>query len=170
MTTAHGCQQPPATPPPAAPASAPPPPGHGGALAAELAAVLAEVAPGGARFGHREHIHLAFLAVMRYGPARAPEVVAGWLREIAARHGAPQKFHATLTRAWTGLVAHHAAACPPGTGFAAFAERNPALLDKELLNRHYSPQLLASPAARAVWADPDLAAFPWPARAAAPPS
>ena len=166
MTTAHGGQQPPATPPPAAPAPASPPPGHGGALAAELVTVLAEVAPGGARFGHREHIHLAFLAAQRYGPAVAPAVVASWLREIAARHGAPQKFHATLTQAWAGLVAHHAAACPPGTGFATFAERHPALLDKELVNGHYSPGLVAAAAARAGWADPDLAAFPWPARAA----
>ena len=159
MTARHsGCQT---------PASAPRP-GHGGGPAAELAGVLAEVAPAGARFGHREHIHLAFLAVQRYGPVRAPEVVAGWLREIAARHGAPQKFHATLTRAWAGLVAHHAADCPPGTRFAAFAEHHPALLDKELLSRHYSPGLLASPAARAGWADPDLAPFPWPVRAAGP--
>jgi len=141
------------------PASAPRP-GYGSGAPADLAAVLAEVASGGTRFGHREHIHLAFLAVQRYGPAAAPEVVAGWLREIAALHGAPQKFHATLTRAWTGLVAHHAAACPPGTGFAAFAVCHPALLDKGLLSRHYSPGLLASPAARAGWADPDLAAFP----------
>ncbi|MGE5137153.1 MAG: hypothetical protein ACM32E_30200 [Gemmatimonadota bacterium] len=152
MTAGHGDRQ---------TAASAPRPGPGGGPGADLAAVLAEVAPGGARFGHREHIHLAFLAVQRYGPAAAPEVVAGWLREIAARHGAPQKFHATMTRAWAGLVAHHAAACPPGTGFAAFAARNPALLDKRLLSRHYSPGLLASPAARAGWADPDLAAFPW---------
>ncbi len=154
MTAGHGDRQ---------PAASAPRPGPGGGPATDLAAVLAEVAPGGARFGHREHIHLAFLAVQRYGPAAAPEVVAGWLQEIAARHGAPQKFHATMTRAWAGLVAHHAAACPPGTGFAAFAARHPALLDKDLLSRHYSAGLLASAAARAGWADPDLAAFPWPA-------
>jgi hypothetical protein len=160
MTAGHGRRRPPASAPRHGHGSGPQH-GHSGGLPADLAAVLAEVAPCGARFGHREHIHLAFLAVQRYGPAAAPEVVTSWLREIAARHGAPQKFHATMTLAWTGLVAHHAAACPPGTGFAAFAERNPALLDKRLLSLHYSPGLLASPAARASWADPDLAAFPW---------
>jgi hypothetical protein len=43
---------------------------------AELAAVLAEIVPPGGTFRHRQHIHLAFLAVQRHGSARAPEVVA----------------------------------------------------------------------------------------------
>ena len=53
------------------------------------------------------------------------------------------------------------AAAPPGTDFASFAERYPALLDKRLLNRHYTARALASPAARTGWVEPDLAAFPW---------
>jgi hypothetical protein len=47
------------------------------------------------------------------------------------------------------------------TDFGTFAERNPALLDKRLLTRHYRPATLASPAAREGWVTPDLAAFPW---------
>jgi hypothetical protein len=142
----------------------PGPADHGPAtsLPAELAAILAEVTPAGGRFGHREHIHLAYLAVQRYGAGDAAGAVAGWLRHLSAYQRAPQKFHATVTRAWTELVAQHAADCPPGTSFAAFAQLNPGLLDKRLLTRHYSPQLLASPAARTGWAEPDLAAFPWP--------
>ena len=66
--------------------------GHTAAMPAELAAILAEIVPPGGRFGHREHIHLAYIAVRRYGPARAAEVVAGWIRQLAAyqrAHGPP---------------------------------------------------------------------------------
>jgi hypothetical protein len=128
---------------------------------AELAAILAEIVPPGGAFRHRQHIHLAFLAVQRHGPARAADVVARWIRHIAAYERAPQKFNATVTRAWTEIVAHHVTAGPPGTDFAAFAGHHPALLDKRLLARHYSARLLASPAARTGWVEPDLAGFPW---------
>jgi hypothetical protein len=133
----------------------------GRAVPAELAAVLAEIVPSGGAFRHRQHIHLAFLAVQRHGAARAADVMAHWITHIAAYERAPQKFNATVTGAWTEIVAHHVAAGPPGAGFASFAERNPALFDKRLLARHYSARLLASPAARTGWVEPDLASFPW---------
>jgi hypothetical protein len=138
-------------------------PGHPGAreVPAELAALLAEVVPPGGAFRHRQHIHLAFLAVERHGAARAADVVARWITHIAAYERAPQKFNATVTRAWTEMVAHHVTSGPPGADFASFAESNPALLDKRLLARHYSARLLASPAARTGWVEPDLAGFPW---------
>jgi hypothetical protein len=131
------------------------------AMPPELAAVLAEVVPPGGAFRHRQHIHLAFLAVQRHGAAGAADVVARWITHIAAYERAPQKFNATVTRAWTEIVAHHVASGPSGADFASFADGNPALFDKRLLARHYSARLLASPAARAGWVEPDLARFPW---------
>lgn len=140
----------------------PPQPGHRHTeLPPALAEVMAQVVPAGGAFRHRQHIHLAFLAVQRYGAARAAEVVAGWIRHIAAYERAPQKFNATVTRAWTEIVAHHVAAGPPGIDFDSFAQRSPALLDKRLLARHYSARVLASAAARTGWVEPDLAPFPW---------
>jgi hypothetical protein len=142
----------------------------------ELAAILAEIVPPGGAFRHRQHIHLAFLAVQRHGAARAAGTVARWIQQIAAYQRAPQKYNTTVTRAWTEIVAHHVAAGPPGppgppgapgqlgppgTDFTSFALRNPDLLDKRLLARHYSARLLASPAARTGWVEPDLAGFPW---------
>jgi len=134
---------------------------HDAALPADLAAALAEIVPPGGAFRHREHIHLAYLAVQRHGAGRAAGVVSGWIRQLAAYQRVPQKFNATVTRAWTELVAYHMAAAPPGTDFASFADRYPALLDKRLLARHYTARTLASPAARTGWAEPDLASFPW---------
>ena len=134
------------------------------ALPAALASALAEIAPPGGSFRHREHIHLAYLAVQRHGSDRAAEVVSGWIRQLAAYQRAPQKFNATVTRAWTEIVAHHMAAAPPAPDFASFADRYPALLDKRLLTRHYTARTLASPAARTSWAEPDLLPFPWHGR------
>ncbi len=128
---------------------------------AELAEILAEVAPPGIAFRHRQHIHLAFISVHRHGGRRAAELVSRWIRHIAAYQRAPQKYNATVTRAWTAMVAHHVSADISVTDFDVFAERNPALLDKRLLARHYTPAVLASPAARAGWVAPDLAPFPW---------
>lgn len=59
------------------------------------------------------------------------------------------------------IVAHHMTDAPAGTDFTSFAERYPPLLDKRLLTRHYTSRALASPAAKAGWLEPDLAAFPW---------
>lgn len=135
---------------------------HGqSAMPAELTAILAEIVPPGGAFRHREHIHLAYIAVRRYGPGRATPVVAGWLKHLAAYHRAPQKFHATVTRAWVEIVAHHMAAGPCAPDFASFADRYPPLMDKRLLTKHYSSRLLASAAAKTGWLEPDLAAFPW---------
>ncbi|MGO9159318.1 MAG: hypothetical protein ACLP7J_01195 [Streptosporangiaceae bacterium] len=118
-------------------------------------------AQGSRALDHRAHVHLAFLAVRRCGMPVAVTVVGTALRHAAAAHGAPQKFHATMTRAWTEAVAHHVTADPSVSDFDAFARRHPALLDKRLLMRHYRAATLATPAARAGWAEPDLAPFPW---------
>ena len=134
---------------------------HDAALPAELAAALAEVIPPGGSFRHREHIHLAYLAVQRHGADRAAGVLSGWIRYLAAYQRAPQKFNATVTRAWTEIVAHHMAVGTPTADFASFADRHPALFDKRLLTRHYNARTLASPAARTGWAEPDLVPFPW---------
>ena len=139
------------------------------AIPAELTEILEEIAPGGGpgsgpgAFRHRQHVHLAFIAVRRFGAVHAAEKVGGWIRCLTAH--APQKYHATITRAWTEIVAHRVAADPSVTDFDAFAERHPALLDKRLLTRHYTAAVLASPQARAGWVEPDLAAFGWPTEA-----
>jgi hypothetical protein len=130
------------------------------AIPAELAEILEKIVPPGDAFRHRQHIHLAFIAVRRYGTAQAADTVSGWVRHLTAH--APQKYHATVTRAWTEIVGHHVATDPSVTDFEAFTERHPALLDKRLLTRHYTASTLATPQARAGWVEPDLAAFPWP--------
>ena len=134
---------------------------HSHEVPAELAALLGRVVPGGGGFGHRQHVHLAFLAAREHGTAMAITTISRWIRHLAAYERAPQKYNATMTRAWTEIVGHHVDTDRTVADFGEFAERYPALLDKRLLRRHYSSALLASAPARHEWVAPDLAPFPW---------
>lgn len=123
-------------------------------------ALMAEVMAGTSRFGHREHVHLTWLAVRRSGVAAAVGVVSDGIQRTARYAGAPQKYHATVSRAWVELVGYHAAESGEDD-FAAFTDHHRALLDKRLLTRFYRPATLASAQAKTGWAEPDLAPFPW---------
>ncbi|MER6101883.1 hypothetical protein ABT115_05935 [Streptomyces sp. NPDC001832] len=122
--------------------------------------LMAEVMATAERFGHREHVHLTWLAVRRCGVPAAVGLVGDGIQRTARYAGAPQKYHATISRAWVELVGHHATK-PDEGDFATFADRHPALLDKRLLTRFYRPATLAGPQAKNGWVEPDLAPFPW---------
>ena len=122
--------------------------------------LMAEAMAAATRFGHREHVYLTWLAVRRLGVPAAVGLISAGIQRTARYAGAPQKYHATVSRAWVELVGYHAAEHRDHE-FAAFAEHNPALLDKRLLTRFYHPATLASPQARTGWAEPDRAPFPW---------
>jgi hypothetical protein len=128
--------------------------------------LLADVTATAARFGHREHLHLTWLAVREFGVEAAIPLVSDGIQDTARYAGAPQKYHATVSRAWVELVGYHLAQEPDAANFEAFAGRHAALLDKTLLSRHYRSTTLASAAARVGWVEPDLLPFPWPATAA----
>lgn len=133
-------------------------------IPAELARMLSQIVPPGGGFGHYQHVHLAFLTAREQGTAAAVAKVSGWIRHLTAYQKRPQKFNATMTRAWTEIVGHYVdadRAASQMADFADFARRHPALLDKRLLSRHYSPAVLANQAARAGWVEPDVAPFPW---------
>jgi hypothetical protein len=114
----------------------------------------------GTRFGHREHVKLTWLAVRRYELSDACAVIADGIRRTARYQGVPQKYNATMTRAWVEVIAHHARELPDAS-FDEFVGAHPAVLDKRLLARHYRSTTLAGHAARTGWVPPDLAPFPW---------
>lgn len=122
--------------------------------------LMAEVMSTAERFGHRQHVHLTWLAVRRYGTSAAIALVSDGIQATARYAGAPQKYNATVSRAWVELVGHHADHSN-AADFDAFADRCPALLDKKLLTRFYRSTTLATDAARTGWVEPDVAPFPW---------
>jgi hypothetical protein len=143
------------------------PPGSHGSPDPELAAILPAITGPAGQFRHRQHINLAFLAVQRYGMPEATGKICTWIRQIAAYERAPQKYHHTVSRAWVEIVAYHVGTDADGADFDRFAGRNPALLDKRLLSRHYRSATLASGPARHGWVEPDLLPFPWSAQGTA---
>ncbi|WP_433754907.1 hypothetical protein [Nocardia sp. CA-135398] len=122
--------------------------------------LLTEVTADTGRFGHRQHLHLTYLAVRRYGTSRAIELVSDGIQRTARYQGAPQKYHATVSRAWVELVGHHVIDTD-AADFDTFIDHYPGLLDKRLLTRFYRTTTLADPVARTGWVEPDLTPFPW---------
>ena len=141
-----------------------PPHAHAEAPASDASSpfpdLMAEVMSTSDRFAHRQHVHLTYLAVRRYGTAAAIDLVSNGIQGVTRYAGAPHKYNATVSRAWVELVGHHAEHSD-AADFDTFAERNAALLDKRLLTRFYRPATLAAAEARTGWVSPDLAPFPW---------
>ena len=127
---------------------------------ARFAELLTQVMSTAERFGHRQHVHLTWLATRRYGTAEAIGLVSEGIQAIARHAGVPQKYNATVSRAWVELIGHHAQ-YGVTDDFDTFADQNPALFDKRLLTRFYRSSTLAGTAARTGWIEPDLAPFPW---------
>jgi len=93
---------------------------------------------------------VTFLYLRHYGELETRQRLGpAILRYAAARNGA-QKYHETITQAWIQLVSNANA-----ESFDALLIEHPHLLDKNYLNRYYSPALLQSPEARERWVEPD---------------
>ncbi|MFJ1706302.1 hypothetical protein [Kitasatospora sp. NPDC088346] len=122
--------------------------------------LMEEVMATAERFGHRQHVRLTWLAVRRHGTAASVDLISDGIRRTARYAGAPQKYNATVSRAWVELVGHHAGRSD-AADFDVFADAHPALLDKKLLTRFYRSATLAGDPARTGWIEPDLAPFPW---------
>ena len=112
------------------------------------------------RFGHREHLELAWNLLGSYEREEDAQLAAaGALRHLARQHGMPNRYHETITASWVHLVALHYAH-GAAASFDEFIAENPALLNSQLLDGHYSRNVLGSGEARARWVKPDLRAFP----------
>jgi hypothetical protein len=111
------------------------------------------------RFGHREHLELAWRYLALYPVDQAAEVVTAAIRRVAALHGAQDKYHDTITRSWLHFVAVHMQRWG-ADDFDEFLERNPDLLDPNLIEHFYSRDLLFSDPSRGSWSPPDRRPLP----------
>ena len=123
--------------------------------------VLHEILGRGEGFGHRQHLELAWRYLATHRADQAHDAIAGAIRQVAAAHGEPGRFHETITRSWARCVAVHRERWPAST-FPDFLDRNPQLSDPRLLDHFYSPELLGSQEARAQWVAPDRHPLPAP--------
>jgi len=81
------------------------------------------------------------------------------IRHVARLHGAEDRYHETITRAWLYFVAVHIQRWGADS-FDVFIERNPDLLDRRLIEHFYSRELIFSQPARAGWMAPDIRPLP----------
>jgi hypothetical protein len=105
------------------------------------------------RFGHREHLRMAWLR--RGDEDRAVALFRG----VAAAHGQPERYHETLTRFWLALVRRADELVAPAS-FDDLLSGHPQLAEKELPLRHYSRESLFSDRARREFVEPDLVSLP----------
>ena len=108
------------------------------------------------RFGHYDHLRVAWLVIVRHGPEVAAEIVGDRLKAMAVARGVAPLYNETMTRFWIRLIAHVREATGVATIDEAI-ERVPMLLDKNLAQRHWSRTLMFGPEARVTWVEPDIA-------------
>jgi hypothetical protein len=114
----------------------------------------------GERFGHREHVRLAWLYLRRHGPEAGYTRIQTTIQRYAAALGATGKYHETVTRAWSAHVYRALRETPELEPFSTFLEAHPGLRDGKLLERHYRQETLESEAARREWVAPDVTPLP----------
>jgi hypothetical protein len=117
--------------------------------------------PSEVRFGHYEHLRLAWLVIDRHGPEVAEEIVGDGLRRMAAAQGRAALYNDTMTRFWIRLLAHVRNAMSPIDTIDQAIDRLPKLLDKNLAQRHWSRTAMFGPDGRAGWVEPDLVPLPF---------
>lgn len=109
-------------------------------------------------FSHRAHVRAGYL-MLKEEPTfgRALDRLANAIRAFAARHGKDGLYHETITVAFMSLIAARKAANDPGD-WETFAAAHPDLFEKDILARYYTPDLLRTRRARAVFLLPGEAA------------
>jgi hypothetical protein len=102
-------------------------------------------------FHHRDHLRVTYLYLRQFGEPETCKRLGPAILRYAAARNAPGKYHETITQAWIQLVSKANA-----DSFDTMVTEHPHLLDKHLLNRYYSPEVLQSEEARQRWVEPDL--------------
>jgi len=106
-------------------------------------------------FRHADHLRLAWLRLHREPFDAALCSVRHGIQTFASHHGVPGLYHETITTAWVRLLASH-----DENSFAEFLKDNEYRLNKNLLHRFWTPDLLASEEARKNWVPPDRQELP----------
>ena len=114
-----------------------------------------------AGFDHLGHLRAAWLLLQRQPLEEAVDTTCDAIARLAARLGVPGKYHRTLSEALVRLMAHGGGADPAlsWSGFLA-ANRELQVDAIGMLARHYSDDVMASPAARERFVPPDRQPLP----------
>jgi hypothetical protein len=112
-------------------------------------------------FRHVDHVRVAFSYLRRLPPLEALSRFSSALERMAAAHGAPDRYHETITWAFVLLIRERIERRARGTGhlpsWDEFAAENPDLLcrNEHALRNYYLDETLRSELARKVFILPD---------------
>jgi hypothetical protein len=120
---------------------------------------LAAVARAAEPSGHLGNLRLAWLLLRRDPEAAERELAVALHRRAVCSGGS---VHQTRTAGWLALVRAATAAVPHVTAFDDLLVCRPELLDRRLLERHYSPEVLVDPRSAAAVVPTDRAPLPSP--------
>jgi hypothetical protein len=110
-------------------------------------------------FHHADHVRVAWAYLQRYPMLEALSRFVVALQRYAAHHGAPERYHATITLAYFFLIAERRERRPELASWEEFAAANSDLLRWRggIVERCYPAETLASDVARRVFVLPDRA-------------
>ena len=108
-------------------------------------------------FHHPEHVHVTWLLLQRYPALEALRRVSDGLRRLTAAHGLAEKYHETITWAYTLLILERMERGGRDQDWETFAASNPDLLGKgrSILSAYYQADTLNSDLARSIFLLPD---------------
>src|SRR5258708_4242913 len=112
------------------------------------------------KFRHTDHIRLAWIYIRRFGIREGEDGMAASIRRFAISVGHEEKYHATITKAWTRLIYVAYRTTPVLHDFHKFLSSHLWLAEKNSLHAFYSQTLLASVEARQDWVEPDVQNLP----------
>ena len=107
-------------------------------------------------FDHEAHVYIAWLYLETLPRAQAADRFCAALQRLTERVGVPAKYHETISRFFLGLIARRRDTSG-AADWPSFCRENDDLCKgaAELLQRHYSPELLSSDRARTSFVIPD---------------
>lgn len=93
-------------------------------------------------FNHAGHVRAAWLYLRQGAFPEALARMSGALRNYAAVHGKPDRYHETITVAYLALINERLLLRGDAGGWRGFLEQNHELLDRRLLTHYYRPATL----------------------------
>ncbi len=105
---------------------------------------------------HEMHVRVGWIHLCLWRFEEAMDRMRAGIKALNESNGVANDgsggYHETVTRMWLVLIAN----APDADRSSVFLERNPGLLQKDVLLRNYSREVLMSPEARKGWVRPDL--------------
>jgi hypothetical protein len=113
------------------------------------------------KFNHKAHLRLAYIYLCDNSDDAAYEKIQSTLcRYLKYNDIDLSKYHVTITKAWLLAVRHFIKQTPVSKSAVVFINKNPIMLDANIMMTHYSKELLFSNKARESFVNPDLDPIP----------